>query len=115
MICSCQHCHLEFWRYRRDWPPPGFCSYPHFLAGAKRLPAPAPDLPEEILREIKRHRWEAHDTTSMLAWFECPRCEELEGAYGEAISYHVSRITAEIVGDAERLRLRSTISEAANV
>lgn len=112
MICTCLSCHLPFWRYRRNWPPPGFCSLPCLEVGPKKLPTPPPELPEEILREMKRHRWEVHDTASMLAFFDCPRCDELEQQYGEAISYHVSRITGEIVSESEKLRLNARSTNA---
>jgi hypothetical protein len=99
MIATCLHCHAPYWRYRRDHPPAGFCSNPHAAAGAKRKPGHTPVLPEEILREMRHHRFEAHMTTSPLTWHNCERCDELEGAYAESLMYHVSRISAEIASD----------------
>jgi hypothetical protein len=119
MICTCQSCHAPFWRYRRDWPPPGFCSYPCMEVGPKKLAAPAPRLPEDVLALMRKHRLDEHAiysaatrewTYSMLSVHNCDRCEELEAEYAEAITYHVSRITSEILSESEKLRLsgRST-------
>ena len=33
MISLCHSCHTNYWRYRRDHPPRGYCSYPCFVAG----------------------------------------------------------------------------------
>jgi hypothetical protein len=105
MIANCQHCHVCYWRFRRDHPPAGFCSCPCAELGPTRKQGPAPDLPEEILRAMRWHRLEAHDSTSALTWHDCERCEELEEAYAESLLYHVSRISTEIADEAKRLHL----------
>jgi hypothetical protein len=112
MICACQSCHVNFWRYRRDWPPPGFCSLPCMEVGPKKLAPPPPILPEDVLIQIRVHRWDIHATSSILTQYECSRCEELEAEYAEAITYHVSRITSEILSASEKLRLSGRSANA---
>jgi len=53
---------------------------------------------------MKKHRLEVHATDSILSYFNCSRCEELEEEYAEAITYHVSRITSDIFAEGRRLR-----------
>lgn len=37
-----------------------------------------------------------HETTSMLAWFDCETCDGLEVAYSESLDWHYHRITGAI-------------------
>jgi hypothetical protein len=88
VIASCRHCHRAYWRYRRDHPPAGFCSTPHAELGGKGTPRGVPQLPQEIRLQMQVHRREEHFGCTPLEWHDCARCEELEAAYADSISYH---------------------------
>lgn len=53
---------------------------------------------------MKRHRGYDHNTDSILVYFECQECEDLEQLYAESITYWVSAITEEICVEARARR-----------
>jgi hypothetical protein len=102
MICTCGSCKQAFWRYRRDWPPKGYCSLPCSEAGPQNSAfTGVPALPSVILAEMKTHRSFVHETTSPLGWFDCQTCGDLEERYAASLEYHYRSVTAAIVADAE--------------
>ena len=105
MISLCHSCHTNYWRYRKDHPPRGFCSYPCYVAGPQKVKPPAPLLPAQVLELMKTHRGHVHNTDSILQFFDCEICESLEEQYAESIQYYVSVITAEICAEAQRRAL----------
>ena len=89
MIVQCRGCKRHYWRYRADHPPRFFCS----LECSRRSQhhsreEPPPPTPQAVLKEMYRHRREAHDSTSILAWYECERCDQLDGQYSASLAYH---------------------------
>lgn len=105
MIANCQSCHRPFWRYRRDYPPKGFCSLPCFAVGRKSGPPEAPPIrPEAVLFNMRAHRRSDHGTTSILGWFpDCPLCEELETDYAASLEYHW-RVASEQIAEQAKAR-----------
>jgi hypothetical protein len=105
MIANCRSCHHAFWRYRRDWPPAGFCCLPCFETGPKPKEAPQdapPAFPAAVLLEMRAHRVYAHNTTSILGWFEgCSRCEELETDYAASLEFHYRAANEQIAEEAK--------------
>lgn len=91
MITRCRHCDVHFWRYRRDHPPRSFCSVACHDAHAEGKPAHAPDLPQDILAEMYRHRQFTHgmDRRSILTWFDCETCERLEERYNLSLAFYL--------------------------
>jgi hypothetical protein len=96
MIASCRHCHQDYWRYRTDHPPSGFCSWPCKEMGASGKKT-APRKTGEIRDELRLHRREEHGNPSGLNWYECNRCDELEEEYAQALAYSAI-LTAAIEG-----------------
>ena len=60
-----------------------------------------PPVPSHVLMVMLDHRRTAHGTTDVLAWFDCPACEQIEKAYSESLEWHYDRITREIAGEAK--------------
>lgn len=98
MICTCQTCKRPFWRYRRDFPPPGVCSIPCFHDRRIDEDEKPPELPHVVLRRLRQHLTLIHDSDSMLIWPNCDSCEELQEEYAASLNYHYDRVTAEIAG-----------------
>jgi hypothetical protein len=88
MIGTCRHCHQYYWRYRRDHPPKGFCSLPHFEAGPKKATSsPAPLKPDVLISEWRSHRIADHGDSHFLQDFECDTCDYYEDRYAESLGY----------------------------
>jgi len=105
MIAHCRHCHNAFWRYRRDYPPKGFCSVPCAQAGPAHITDAAalaivPPRPETVLINFRTHRKLAHDGASILHWFpDCAACNELDADYAASLAYWISESSAELAGN----------------
>jgi len=88
-VCKCGNCGLYFWRFRRDWPPKGMCSFACNEQSKKLEPKTPPDQPQNILLVMYAHRRLAHNSSSILAWFpDCEECERLEASYSGSLQYH---------------------------
>jgi hypothetical protein len=96
-IVQCTHCPRYYWSFRSDFPPKGYCSQKCYderrRAGAK---LPPPEAPQNILMAMYRHRLDTHESTSILADFECEECERLEGSYAESLSWHQAAAEREL-------------------
>lgn len=97
MIATCQHCHADYWRYRRDHPPPGYCTVPHYYAGPARERKPKPPRPEWIHGAIREHERAEHRSPQAapwapeqpeIKWWECEICLELDALLAESLAYH---------------------------
>jgi len=99
MICTCKHCEKPFWRYRRDFPPHGFCSLPCYELGPAKAEQrkERPPIPEVVLEQMRNHRFYHHGTASILGIYDCRQCDELEADYAESLSYHYREATTELV------------------
>jgi hypothetical protein len=98
MIVGCRHCHAPYWRYRRDHPPPGFCSVTcREQRGQARPAEPPPPEPRVILRRMREHNRLIHNVDSALLAWGCEGCAELDAEYAESLEYHQARRTAELV------------------
>ena len=94
MIGKCRHCAGLYWRFRKDHPPPGFCSLPHAEQHAEQKPKPAvvPDEPATVMKRLRDHNRLFHNAdSSMLAW-NCKGCERLQEEYAESLRYHFPRL-----------------------
>ena len=101
-ICSCKR---PFWRYRKDFPPPGYCSVTcHENRRKKRGENANVRRPAQILQDMRDHRRLLHDSTSILQWFDCCRCEELEREYADSLDWHMALQTRLIAEDGRRQR-----------
>ena len=103
-IANCSNCKRSYWRFRKDHPPARYCSVSCFETRKKRHDAEEPDTPEEVLWEMRNHRRTAHGDTSMLGWYECQTCFDLEHQYREAVDYHISKANKSIALDAKQKR-----------
>lgn len=115
MIPACRHCCQHYWRYRRDFPPSGFCSL--LCAEAFRTKRyigeeSDPGIPAAILELIYSHRRVIHQTDSVLTWFDCDHCERLEEQYGRSLEWHTNKITAEIAQAAPSPTIQEHIYES---
>ena len=95
MICTCQFCKQPFWRYRRDWPPKGFCSWPCSLTPAEPI-VTVPELPGVILHKLRQHHSFAHSESSILSWPDCETCEQIERDYNESLNFHFQQAQAAV-------------------
>lgn len=86
MICTCLFCHRPFWRFRRDWPPRGYCSWPCSLTPAAIIEVPR--LPQDVLLKLRLHHKLDHNENSILCWPDCETCEQIEQEYAAALSFH---------------------------
>lgn len=89
-ISTCKRCEAPYWRYRRDHPPPSFCSL-----GCKETYAldhpkkeSAPDEPHIIIRRIKDHNRLFHNAESVMIDWDCKPREKLQAEYAESLSFH---------------------------
>jgi hypothetical protein len=89
MIVKCRNCERDFWRYRRDHPPRGFCSQPCHDMYVFPEPERAPQTPQQVMLAIRRHRRDAHGVDSALPYFDCAVCDELEGLYAGALGHYL--------------------------
>ena len=96
-VSDCSHCGNPYWRFRRDHPPSGYCSVTCFEArrSGKKKPEP-PALPQDVLMLMYRHRLQIHNSTSILADFDCEECERMEGVYAESLSWHQMKAEREL-------------------
>ena len=85
-IANCKRCKVPYWRYRRDFPPSGYCSLPCAELGPVRKDPPPPK-PDTALSELRAHRITMHRDPFYLQWYDCTECERLEGIYMEALGY----------------------------
>jgi hypothetical protein len=53
-------------------------------------------MPAVAVCMIHTHRRIAHQTSSVLTWFDCPECERLETVYSAALEYHYREASAAI-------------------
>jgi hypothetical protein len=98
VIATCTECRRCYWKYRRDWSTPGFCSV--FCRAIWRAERSAcreddPGIPVAILEVIKSHNRIVHHAEESLAWVNCSECERLESVLAAAIAYHLPVQTAE--------------------
>src|SRR5271165_4975648 len=99
-ICPCKR---PYWRYRKDFPPAGYCSVFCFENRKKKRREPPPE-PQKVLSLMYEHRRDAHHSFSILEWFNCERCDELEQQYAESLDWHTDRISREIAEDGRKKR-----------
>lgn len=85
-ISNCKRCGSSFWRYRRDWPPKGFCSLPCSLAKGEPTPA---ETPAQILAKWRGHRTAAHGDSHFIQFHNCDTCEWFEEKYSESLGYYM--------------------------
>lgn len=52
-----------------------------------------------MLAAMLEHRHFSHDTTSILPWFDCQRCGDLEAEYADSLDYWYGRITENLVSE----------------
>ena len=97
MIANCRTCKKSYWRFwpNTEPPPGGYCSILCYESRGSRQEDP-PESPATVLQFMYRHRSITHQTTSILAWFDCEECERLECLYADSLDYHYKRITREI-------------------
>jgi hypothetical protein len=87
-VKRCRTCRQFYWRYRRDAPPPGYCSL-NCRAGIKPLTREE-EAALNVLLEIHAHRLKAHQGSSALEWFaDCQECQALEIRQANAVSREV--------------------------
>jgi hypothetical protein len=85
MIRRCRNCDRFYWRWRRDHPPPRYCSIP--CADHIEPAADTKESPHAVLLMMHAHRLRAHRTASVIDWFDdCETCARLEGRYAEALT-----------------------------
>jgi hypothetical protein len=90
MIAKCRRCETYFWRYRRDHPPPGYCSVVcHEERGRSPVMEQPPRTAREVLRDMYSHRRRDHDSYSILAWYDCGICDRLEAEYSQSLSWYM--------------------------
>lgn len=90
-VPACTFCKRFYWRFRPDHPPKGYCSV---KCREDRKEGRTPDReekPEVIVWKMRQHRLAVHATTSMLTWFDCETCEELEAKYAASLEWHSAR------------------------
>ena len=89
-ISDCRHCKRPYWRYRRDFPPAGYCSLPHSELGpAKKKHELPPRKPDAVLFEYRAHRISEHRDRHFLQDYECDECERMQGEYAESMNYWI--------------------------
>lgn len=87
-IVKCRHCAAMYWRYRRDFPPPHFCSVPCKENHSEQTRSvPPPELPVAIVRAIKDHNRLFHGADSALIDWDCSRCQKLQEEYAASLNY----------------------------
>lgn len=99
-ITACRSCKAMYWRFRKDHPPSGFCSTA--CAQAKRVKDADPPVPSEVLWQMRTHRLDIHKSTSILEWFECETCSDLEKLYAKSLQFHYDQITTVIAETARQ-------------
>ncbi len=90
MISTCHECRYCYWKYKRDWESPGFCSWlcrelwrsTRFLHHEDD-----PGIPVAILELITSHNLIVH-AADPQDWPDCTECERLDALYAAAIAYH---------------------------
>jgi hypothetical protein len=88
-VVKCIHCPEYYWSFRGDHPPKGYCSIKCFEERRRqKAKTGPPDAPQDVLMRMYRHRLEAHESTSILADFDCRECEALEAGYADSLSWH---------------------------
>ncbi len=97
-IALCSNCKVTYWRFRGDHPPSGFCSV--LCHAIKKKKSQAPPSPQAVLNVMMRHRLTEHHSTSVLEWFDCTECDQLEKSYSESLEWHTEKITRDIAVEA---------------
>lgn len=88
-IVKCIHCPAYFWTFRGDHPPKGYCSVKCYEERRRqKTKTGPPDEPHAVLDRIYKHRLDVHESTSVLADFDCRECDALEGVYADSLSWH---------------------------
>ncbi len=90
-ISTCHHCTRSYWRFRKDHPPRGYCSNEcHDDHAAGKGPEREPP-PEKIKWQMQAHRAGIHGSPSLVPWYDCLRCEELEEQFAASVEWHSAR------------------------
>lgn len=93
MIPSCRNCGKRYWRYRREFPPSGFCSLPCFEASRVRKGPPPVMNASDALTEIRLHRSKIHNTRDLVRWWEgCQECDRLEERYAALLRVEAAQL-----------------------
>lgn len=100
-IADCRHCKRSYWRFRKEFPPAGYCCDLHAELGpAKKPPAPKPPKPDAALFDLRAHRITIHRDRFFLQWYKCDECDRLEAVYSEAMAYWIDHPATRAIEEA---------------
>jgi hypothetical protein len=90
-VCSNPDCARPFPRFRRDFPPPGFCSVECKEQHQRRHQNyDTGRVPQFFVSLLKDHLETKHHTADLTAWFDgCAECEQLAARYAESLNRQV--------------------------